>query len=76
MRTDRGIEARRPLFMDVFLGLTLALVLLGVFTVSGRVWGKKPAVWMCDDTMYSRTGPVGFDVIGPTVRPVPGCGDP
>ena len=75
MRQDQLALGRFPVVIDLVLGVILTLVVLTAVFAAGRVWGHKPAVWTCDDTTYSRTGPVGFDVIGPTVRPVPGCGD-
>jgi hypothetical protein len=75
MIKDNRIFNRRPLVADAIIGATLALMLIGIILVGGRIWGQKPAVWMCEDTTYTRTGPEGFDVIGPTVRPIPGCGD-
>ena len=75
MTQGGAVCARRPLLFDVAIGVVLALAMLGLVFAAGRVRSHKPAIWMCDDTTYSRTGPVGFDVIGPTVRPVPGCGE-
>ena len=75
MFKDNQIIPARPLVSDAMIGVTLALLLIGIIFLSGRIWGHKPPLWMCDDTTYTRTGPEGFDVIGPTVRPIPGCGD-
>jgi hypothetical protein len=60
---------------DPVLGVFGAVLLLSTVFIAGRLWGHKPAIWMCDDTSYTRTAPVGFDVVGPTVRPIPGCGE-
>ena len=75
MSHDRVALGRYPAVFDLAIGVFLALVVLVAIFAAGRIWGHKAAVWMCDDTTYSRTSPVGFDVIGPTVRPVPGCGE-
>ena len=70
-----GFLVGQKLLLHLVIGGVIALLVLGIVFVSGRIWGEKPAVWVCDDTAYTRTGPVGFDVVGPTVRPIPGCGE-
>jgi hypothetical protein len=73
--SDLGLLSPRKsrLTRDVMLGLALALFVLSTIVMLGSVLGKKPVKWVCDDTTFTRTGPVGSDVVGPTVRPIPGC---
>ena len=75
MIKNNQIFSRPPLLADAIIGVTLAFLVIGIIFLSGRIWGHKPPAWTCDDTTYTRTGPEGFDVVGPTVRPIPGCGD-
>ncbi|MFN0070538.1 MAG: hypothetical protein ACKVVP_03480 [Chloroflexota bacterium] len=67
--------ARATIIRDALTSVAILALVLALIVVSGAIWGKKPSGWVCDDTPFTRTGPVGFDVVGPTVRPIPGCGE-
>lgn len=55
------------------IGLTVLVVVLVVG--AGRLLGRDPVIpWVCDDTRYVDTVPVGRGVVGPAVSAPPGCG--
>jgi hypothetical protein len=57
----------------VGVGLT-ALVFLLILGVGWQA-GREPAIpWVCDDTRFVDTVPVGRGVVGPAVSAPPGCG--
>lgn len=65
----------RDLVVATLAGAVAVLVLVSVFAVLGRVFGEEPVPpWMCDDTRYVDTVPVGRGVVGPAVSAPPGCG--
>ena len=63
------------MLLPTLLGLALVGLLLLAFVVLGRVAGRTPTVpWVCDDTRFVDTVPVGRGVVGPSVSAPPGCG--
>lgn len=63
------------LLIPTALGVGLALLLLAAILGAGRVVGREPGIpWVCDDTRYVDTVPVGRGVVGPSVSAPPGCG--
>ena len=67
--------ARSPLLLPTLLGLAAVGALLLLFVALGRVAGREPSIpWVCDDTRYVDTVPVGRGVVGPAVSAPPGCG--
>jgi hypothetical protein len=55
------------------IGVTVLVVLLIVG--AGRMVGREPRIpWVCDDTRFVDTVPVGRGVVGPAVSAPPGCG--
>ncbi|MCC6173767.1 MAG: hypothetical protein IT305_00555 [Chloroflexi bacterium] len=70
---DAPIGIRRPL-VPVALGLVLGVALIGLVALLGSFFGRPPqAPWLCDDTRYVDTVPVGRSVVGPAVSAPPGC---
>jgi len=65
----------RPLVLPTLLGLVAATVLVVTFALLGQLAGRTPAApWLCDDTRYVDTVPVGRAVVGQAVSAPPGCG--
>ena len=57
------------------LGVGLAVLVVLLFVGVGRAIGRERAIpWVCDDTRYVDTVPVGRGVVGPAVSAPPGCG--
>ena len=58
---------------QVLIGLVVLVLALIVGT--GRAVGRAPVIpWVCDDTRFVDTVPVGRGVVGPAVSASPGCG--
>lgn len=65
----------RDLLVPSVLGVGLTILVLIVILGIGRAAGREPVIpWVCDDTRYVDTVPVGRGVVGPAVSPPPGCG--
>ena len=65
----------RGLLAPSVLGIGLTVLVLVLIVAAGRVVGRTPAIpWVCDDTRYVDTVPVGRGVVGPAVSAPPGCG--
>lgn len=57
------------------LGVGLTVLLIVMIVGAGRAIGREPAIpWVCDDTRFVDTVPVGRSVVGPAVSAPPGCG--
>jgi hypothetical protein len=66
---------RRPLPLTALAGLIGAGVVVLAVAALGVVWGREPGPpWVCDDTRYVDTVPLGRAVVGPSVAAPPGCG--
>ena len=72
-----GLAAEvRALVVPTMLGLAAVGALLLLFVGLGQLAGRSPTIpWICDDTRYVDTVPVGRGVVGPSVSVPPGCGD-
>jgi hypothetical protein len=65
----------RALVMSSVLGLGLTLLVLALIVGAGRILSREPGIpWVCDDTRFVDTVPVGRGVVGPAVSAPPGCG--
>lgn len=65
----------RALVVPSALALGLALLVLAAILGAGRAVGREAGIpWVCDDTRYVDTVPVGRGVVGPSVSAPPGCG--
>ena len=65
----------RRLLVPSVLGIGLTVLLLVLLVGIGRVLGREPVIpWVCDDTRFVDTVPVGRGVVGPAVSVPPGCG--
>lgn len=63
------------LLLPTALGVGVAVVVLILFAVAGRAFGREPAIpWVCDDTRFVDTVPTGRGVVGPSLSAPPGCG--
>lgn len=65
----------RPLLLPTAFGLAVAVLLVVAFAALGQLVGRDPGPpWVCDDTRFVDTVPVGRAVVGPAVSAPPGCG--
>jgi len=65
----------RDLLLPSALGIGLTVLVLVLIVGAGRAVGRTPVIpWVCDDTRYVDTVPVGRGVVGPAVSASPGCG--
>ena len=65
----------RGLLAPSVLGIGLTVLVVVLIVAAGRAVGREPAIpWVCDDTRYVDTVPVGRGVVGPAVSAPPGCG--
>ena len=65
----------RDLLVPSVLGVGLTVLVLVLIVGVGRAVGREPAIpWVCDDTRFVDTVPVGRGVVGPAVSAPPGCG--
>jgi hypothetical protein len=65
----------RGLVVPAVLGFGVTLLLVVAIVGAGRAVGREPAIpWVCDDTRFVDTVPVGRGVVGPAVSAPPGCG--
>jgi hypothetical protein len=65
----------RPLVLPTVLGVGLTVLLLVLLIGAGWLFGHEPGIpWVCDDTRFVDTVPVGRGVVGPAVSAPPGCG--
>ena len=65
----------RGLLAPTVLGIGLTVLVVLLIVGAGRMVGREPAIpWVCDDTRYVDTVPVGRGVVGPAVSAPPGCG--
>ena len=65
----------RDLLAPTVLGIGLAVLVVVLIVGTGRALGREPVIpWVCDDTRYVDTVPVGRGVVGPAVSAPPGCG--
>ena len=65
----------RQVAWPTVLALAALVGLLLFFASLGRAFGRPPAIpWVCDDTRYVDTVPIGRAVVGPAVAAPPGCG--
>jgi hypothetical protein len=55
------------------LGIMSFIMIVAVLVIASRIWHPSHLTWICDDTPYSDTMPEGRQVVGPAVRPIPGC---
>lgn len=63
------------ILVPTLLGLISAAAIVLVFVGLGQVIGRDRGIpWICDDTRYVDTVPVGRGVVGPAVSAPPGCG--
>jgi hypothetical protein len=63
------------LFWPTVLGFAAAALVVLAFAILGSAFGRPYGPpWVCDDTRFVDTVPVGRAVVGPAVSPVPGCG--
>jgi hypothetical protein len=69
------LSNRRTTLLTALAGLIGAAALVAVIAAFGLVLGQAPApAWVCDDTRYVDTVPLGRAVVGPSVAAPPGCG--
>jgi hypothetical protein len=65
----------RVLAVPSVLGAGLAILVLVSIVGVGRLLGREPAIpWVCDDTRFVDTVPLGRAVVGPAISAPPGCG--
>ena len=65
----------RALVLPSVLGIGLTVLVLVAIVGAGRIVGREPVIpWVCDDTRFVDTVPVGRGVVGPAVSAPPGCG--
>jgi hypothetical protein len=65
----------RDLLVLTALGIGVTILLLLAIVGVGRYVARAPVIpWVCDDTRYVDTVPVGRGVVGPSVSASPGCG--
>jgi len=65
----------RDLVIPSALGIGVTILLLLAIVGAGRYVARAPVIpWVCDDTRYVDTVPVGRGVVGPAVSASPGCG--
>ncbi len=65
----------RGLLAPTVLGIGLTMLVVLLIVGAGRMVGREPAIpWVCDDTRFVDTVPVGRGVVGPAVSAPPGCG--
>jgi hypothetical protein len=65
----------RDLLLPTAFGVGLTILLLATIVGAGRYVARAPVIpWVCDDTRYVDTVPVGRGVVGPAVSAPPGCG--
>jgi hypothetical protein len=69
------LSNRRTTLLTTLAGLIGAAAVVGTTAAFGLVLGRAPApAWVCDDTRYVDTVPLGRAVVGPSVAAPPGCG--
>ena len=65
----------RALLVPTVLGIGLTVLVVALIVGAGRAIGREPVIpWVCDDTRFVDTVPVGRGVVGPAVSASPGCG--
>ena len=65
----------RDYLVSSILGVGLTVLVFVLIVGVGRAVGREPAIpWVCDDTRFVDTVPVGRGVVGPAVSAPPGCG--
>ena len=65
----------RALLVPTVLGIGLTVLVVALIVGAGRAVGREPVIpWVCDDTRFVDTVPVGRGVVGPAVSASPGCG--
>ena len=65
----------RDYLISSILGIGLTVLVFLLIVGVGRAVGREPAIpWVCDDTRFVDTVPVGRGVVGPAVSAPPGCG--
>ena len=65
----------RGLLVPSALGIGVTMLVFVLIVGAGRMVGREPAIpWVCDDTRFVDTVPVGRGVVGPAVSAPPGCG--
>jgi hypothetical protein len=61
--------------LTALAGLIGAVAIVATIAALGLALGRAPApAWVCDDTRYVDTVPLGRAVVGPSVSAPPGCG--
>ena len=65
----------RDILVPLVVGVGVTVLVLVLIVGAGRAVGREPVIpWVCDDTRFVDTVPVGRGVVGPTVSAPPGGG--
>ena len=65
----------RGLLAPSLLGIGVTVLVVLLIVGAGQMVGREPIIpWVCDDTRFVDTVPVGRGVVGPAVSAPPGCG--
>jgi hypothetical protein len=65
----------RNLLAPTALGIGATVLVLLIAVGAGRLVARAPVIpWVCDDTRFVDTVPIGRGVVGPAVSAPPGCG--